>query len=118
MTGQKAFVILGMVGTFETVEVSSGSSPLSISINGREPDMCHLTSRPSTSRVMSIGISTRTWKSEDCGVCTVGGKCSVGSTFLGKKPMVWGMCLWGSGDDVSWKSTKGWSSGVGAVDMW
>ena len=84
MTGQKVFVILGMVSSFKTVEVSSGLSPLSISINRREPDMCHLTSRPSTSRVMSIGTSTRTWKSEDCGVCTVGGKGSVGSTFLGK----------------------------------
>ena len=60
MVGQKAFVILGMVSSFRTVEVSSGLSPLSMSINGNEPEMCHLTSRPSISRVMSMGTSTRT----------------------------------------------------------
>ena len=62
------FVILGIISSFKIVELASGLSPLSISINGREADMCHLTSRPSASRVMSIGTSTQNWKSEDCGV--------------------------------------------------
>ena len=86
MLGQKAFVNLGTVSSFKPVEVSSGLRPLSRSISGREPDMCHLTSRPATSRVMSMGTSTRTWKSVDWGVCTVGGMGSEGSTFFGKYP--------------------------------
>ena len=88
MMGQKAFVILGTVSSFKNVEVSSGLRPMSISINGREPDMCHLTSRPSTSRVISMGTSTRSWKSVNWGVCPVGGMGSEGSTFSGKYPMV------------------------------
>ena len=90
MTGQKAFVIVGTVSSSGTVEMSSGLRPLSISMNRREPDMCHLTLRPSTSRVMSMGTSTGTWKTVDWGVCTVGGMGSEASKYLGKYPMVFG----------------------------
>ena len=87
-TDQNVLVILGMVSSLRTAELSSGFNPFNINMRGRDPEMCHLTSTPSTTLVISIGRSTRIWNREDSGVWTLAGIGSLGSTFLGKYPIV------------------------------